>query len=81
MLKLRFEEKSQQRPHAYCTLFFNGANVGTLTLEKAEAIWLNHILSKGCEACKFEMVSFGPGPDAPLQEVNKCAQLLAKPDK
>jgi len=87
MLHLRFLEAVNQPSgadqaahvggHAHVTIFMNGANCGNLTLRPAEAIWLNHILQKGCEALKFKFIASGPGPDAPASEIDACAVALS----
>jgi hypothetical protein len=76
MLKLRFDDTHQKR-HAPCTLFFNGVCVGSLVFTKEEAIWFDHILNRGCEALNFNYVTTGKGPDAPLNQIDGCARLLA----
>lgn len=47
-LHLRFDDVNSV--HTRATLFVNGANCGQLCLRNAEAIWLHHILNKGCSS-------------------------------
>jgi hypothetical protein len=81
LLKMRFAETTENDNHIRCTIFFNGVNVGTLTLLKSEAIWLDHILGKGCEALNFHYITVGKRIDAPPEQVDKCAILLGKDNR
>lgn len=71
---LRFDKVTPK--HATITLFMRGANCGPLIMASAEAIWLNHILSKGCEVLGFGFISSGIGADPDPAEVDKVARDL-----
>lgn len=76
MLHLRFDEEISNR-HSSVSIFVNGKNIGRLKLAPAEAIWLDHILEKGCEALSFEFIASGKGPDCDPAEIDACAKALA----
>lgn len=78
MLHIRFDEASTVSPHCSITFFVNGVCAGNLILRKPEAIWLNHILQKGCESLSFSFVASGKGPDAPPEDIDACARNLSE---
>lgn len=80
-LHLRFDSFDPR--HTRASLFVNGANVGQITLTNAEALWLDHILEKGCEQMSpddtnpIEYVSSGELPevvDAALDAAVRAAR-------
>ena len=63
---LRFDGSNQT--HTLATLFVDGANCGQLRLLNVEAIWLHHILDKGCDVLSHS-------PDVSGDEID---QLVSK---
>ena len=75
-IHLRFRDHNQQ--HTRMALFVDGRGVGELCTSPAEAVWLEHVLAKGCEALSppgrqpMEFVSSGlPWPDVNPAELDR----------
>ncbi len=72
MPHLRFDENNEQ--HTKMTLFMRGANIGQLTLDNEEAVWLHHIIQKGCKELGFDFLASGHGPNPHAKLMDKCAR-------
>lgn len=72
MPHLRFDSTNSQ--HTKMTLFTRGANNGQLTLDNEEAVWLYHIIKRGCEELGFDFLASGHGPNPRAKLMDKCAQ-------
>lgn len=76
-MKIHLRCDGYNERHARLTLFVNGANVGSLTTLQAEAMWLHHILNKGCGALSppdrvpIIFIASGKFPNPSEQEINE----------
>lgn len=74
----RFDGGNAQ--HARVTLFLNGKSTGQLCLSPGEAIWLHHILHKGCQALSpkwtepVKFLSSGTPPDVSPDDIDAAMQ-------
>lgn len=72
---IRFDKHNGK--HTTMTIFIRGANCGTLTMDRSEAVWFHHIVDSGCDDLNFNFVSSGPGPDADSKLIDEVAKDLS----
>ena len=69
-LHLRFEPSVG---HQHITIFMAGGSCGTLTMRPEEALWFNHICTKGCESLRLTFNATGKLIDPPTDAIDRFA--------